>query len=61
MQVAKTKALISCAVNAQLICTFIFCIGSGFLMPWLIGLQGIISKGNRHLNCMKYFFSGNII
>ena len=33
----ETKALISCAVTAQLFCAFCFCLGqnSGFLMMWI--------------------------
>ena len=36
--VAKTNALISCAITAQLICVFVFTYmqKSGFLMTWLI-------------------------
>ena len=37
IRVAKTKALISCAVTAQLICAFVFAYAkSGFLMTRLI-------------------------
>ena len=33
--VAKTKGLISCTDNAQLICAFVFMRKAGFLMTWL--------------------------
>ena len=49
---AKTKALISCAVTSQLICVFVFAYAkAGFLMTWLIwnyfiGQSMIVSPRN---------------
>ena len=48
--VAKTKALISCAVTAQLVCAFVFAYAkSGFLMTWLIYKSWFFQEQRKHL------------
>ena len=61
--VAKTKALISCAVTAQLICAFIFAyVKSGFLVTRLIFLplhfeHTEMNKIHFRIKILSFFFS----
>ena len=51
LRVAKTKALISFAVTAKLICVFVFSHRqiAGFLMIWLIGKLGSLVSPSRRI------------
>ena len=58
---AKTRALISCAVTAQLICVFVF----AYADPWFSGagahLLTMKSFGGVHVWCSMFYFKVSVL
>ena len=60
--VAKTKALVSCAVTAQLICAIVFAYAkSGFLMRRLLGFKAKLIYPNLMIDVMLLTMKQTII